>query len=165
MTALAIAGIVTGGAPAMQNLVHEQRLVTHVNQLFGDIQLARNEAIKRTTTVVLCKSGDGAACSSTGDWQNGWLVFVDSDDDRTVDVNEPVIRVQQPLGNTVTLKFSAFGSNRYLTYFPSGESKKNGTFIFCDPRGASNARAILVTQAGRARISDKSSSGGALECD
>ena len=82
LTTLAVVGVVvSNGVPAMQNLVHEQRLTTQVNQLLGDLHLARSESIKRGVPVVLCKSGDGVACSTTTDWQNGWLVFVDSDDD------------------------------------------------------------------------------------
>lgn len=166
-TTLAIAGILAAtAAPAMQDLVHEQRLVTHVNQLLGDLHLARSESIKRGGPVVLCKSGDGVACSTTTNWQNGWLVFVDSDDDSTVDVNEPVIRVQQALSAGVTLRFGAFGpgTGRYVTYLSTGLAEQNGTFTFCDPRGASNARAILITQAGRARISSRASDGGPLSC-
>jgi type IV fimbrial biogenesis protein FimT len=146
----------------MQNLVHEQRLTTQVNQLFTELHLARSESIKRGVPVVLCKSGDGVACSTTTDWQNGWLVFVDSDDDRTVDANEPVIRVQQALSAGVTLGFGT--SYRYVFYKPDGTAWPNATFTFCDPRGAPNARAILITQSGRARISDKSSSDGPLSC-
>ena len=167
LTTLAVAGVVvSGGAPAMQNLVHEQRLTTQVNQLFTELHLARSESIKRGVPVVLCKSSDGVACSTTTDWQNGWLVFVDSDDDSTVDANEPVIRVQQALSAGVTLRFGAFGPGvgRYVTYLSTGLTEQNGTFTFCDPRGASNARAIIMANTGRARISSKSSSDGPLSC-
>ena len=162
LTTLAVAGVVvSGGAPAMQNLVHEQRLTTQVNQLFTELHLARSESIKRGVPVVLCKSSDGVACSTTTDWQNGWLVFVDSDDDRVVDANEPVIRVQQALAAGTTLRFGT--SYRYVYYKPDGAAWPNATFTFCDPRGASNARAIIITQSGRARISSKSSD-GPLSC-
>ncbi len=162
MSVLAITGIVTGGAPAMQNLVHEHRLVTHVNQLFGDLQLARSEAIKRGAQVTLCKSTDGASCSTASDWQNGWIVFIDANGSEAVDTGETVVRVGQALSASLTLRYGT--SYRYVYYKPDGTAWPNATFTFCDPRGAANARAILVTQAGRARISDKSSNGGALTC-
>ena len=163
LTTLAVVGVVvSNGVPAMQNLVHEQRLTTQVNQLFTDLHLARSESIKRGAPVVLCKSGDGVACSTTTAWQDGWLVFVDSDDDRTMDANEPVIRVQQALSTGVTLRFGT--SYRYVFYKPDGAAWPNGTFTFCDPRDAAYARAIIITTAGRARVSSKSSSDGALSC-
>ena len=137
LTTLAVVGVVvSNGVPAMQNLVHEQRLTTQVNQLFTDLHLARSESIKRGVPVVLCKSGDGVACSTTADWQNGWLVFVDSDDDSTVDANEPVIRVQQALGAGTTLRFGT--SYRALRHVSSNRTAaaQNGTFTFCDARVA-----------------------------
>ena len=163
LTTLAVTGVVvSGGLPAMQSLVYEQRLATQVNQLLGDLHLARSESIKRGVPVVLCKSGNGVACSTTTAWQDGWLVFVDSDDDRTMDANEPVIRVQQALSTGVTLRFGT--SYRYVFYKPDGAAWPNATFTFCDPRDAAYARAIIITTAGRARVSSKSSSDGALSC-
>lgn len=163
LTTLAVAGVVVGsGAPAMQNLMYEQRLTTQVNQLLGDLHFARSESIKRGVPVVLCKSSDGVACSTTADWQNGWLVFVDSDDDRALDTNEPVVRVQQALTDGTTLRYGA--SYRYVYYKPDGAAWPNATFTFCDPRDAAYARAIIITTAGRARVSSKSSSDGPLSC-
>ena len=73
LTTLAVVGVVvSSGAPAMQNLVHEQRLTTQVNQLFTDLHLARSESIKRSAQVTLCKSNDGAACSTVFRLA-GWL--------------------------------------------------------------------------------------------
>ncbi len=162
MTVLAVTGIVTGGAPAVQSLVHEQRLVVHVNQLFGDLQLARSEAIKRAAQVTLCKSNDGTTCSNAALWHEGWIVFLDANGNETVDAGETIVRVGQALPGSVSLRY---GTNyRYVYYKPDGSAWPNATFTFCDPRGAFNARAILITQAGRARISDKASNGSALEC-
>lgn len=162
MTVLAVTGIVTGGAPAMQNLVHEQRLVAHVNQLFGDLQLARSEAIKRAAQVTLCKSNNGATCSNAALWREGWIVFLDANGNEAVDAGETIVRVGQALPGGITLRYGT--SYRYVYYKPDGSAWPNATFTFCDPRGASDARAILVTQAGRARISDKASDGSTLEC-
>lgn len=163
LTTLAVTGtVVSSGVPAMQNLVHEQRLTTQVNQLLGDLHLARSESIKRGVPVVLCKSSDGVACSATMDWQNGWLVFVDADDDRVLDTNEPIVRVQQALAAGTTLRYGT--SYRYVYYKPDGAAWPNATFTFCDPRDAAYAKAIIITTAGRARVSSKSSNNGPLSC-
>lgn len=163
MVALAIAGTLAAtAAPAMQNLVYEQRLTTYVNELFGDLQLARSEAIKRVAQVTLCKSSDGAACSATSNWQGGWIVYVDSNGNESVDSGETIIKVHQALEGSVTLRY---GTNyEYVYYKLDGTAWPNATFTFCDTRGASYARAIIVSNSGRARTSNESSSGGALEC-
>lgn len=163
MMVLAIAGILaTTAAPAMQNLVYEQRLTAYVNELLGDLQLARSEAIKRVTQVTLCKSSDGTACSATSNWQSGWIMFVDSNGNEAVDSGETIIKVHQALEGSATLRYGT--SYDYVYYKSDGTAWPNATFTFCDTRGASYARAIIVSNSGRARISDESSSGGALEC-
>lgn len=161
--ALAVAGILAAGAtPAMQNLVYEQRLTAYVNELFADIQLARSEAIKRVTQVTLCKSSDGTACSATSNWQSGWIVYVDSNGNEAVDSGETIIKVHQALESGTTLRYGA--SYDYVYYKLDGTAWPNATFTFCDTRGANYAKAIIVWNTGRARISSEASDGGSLSC-
>lgn len=163
LATLAVAGVVVGsGVPAMQSLVYDQRLTTQVNQLHGDLHLARSEAIRRASQVTLCKSSDGVACSATSSWQDGWIVFADANENESVDAGEPIIRAQQALAAGTTLRFGT--SYRYIFYKPDGTAWPNATFTFCDPRDAAYARAIIITTAGRARVSSKSSSDGPLSC-
>ncbi len=164
LTTLAVAGILVGsGAPAMQNLMYEQRLTTQVNQLLGDLHLARSESIKRVAQVTLCKSNNGSSCSTTSNWQDGWIVFADSNGNESVDSGEQIIRVQQALEGSVALRFGETGAYRYVRYESNGTAWPNATFTFCDVRGATNARAIIVWRTGRVRVWDKSSD-DALEC-
>jgi type IV fimbrial biogenesis protein FimT len=162
LTTLAVVGVVvSNGVPAMQNLVHEQRLTTQVNQLFTDLHLARSESIKRSAQVTLCKSNDGATCSTVSDWRDGWIMFVDTNGNEVVDTGETIIRVGQALAAGTTLRYGT--SYRYVYFKPDGSAWPNATFTFCDARGATNARAIIVWRTGRVRVWDKSSD-DALEC-
>lgn len=162
LATLAVAGVVVGsGVPAMQSLVYDQRLTTQVNQLHGDLHLARSEAIKRAAQVTLCKSNDGAACSTVSDWRDGWIVFADTNGNEAVDTGETIIRVGQALAAGTTLRYGA--SYRYVYFKPDGSAWPNATFTFCDARGATNARAIIVWRTGRVRVWDKSLD-DALEC-
>ena len=163
LTTLAVAGVVvSSGVPAMQNFVHEQRLIAYVNELFGDLQLARSEAIKRVAQVTLCKSSNGSSCSTTSNWQDGWIVFADTNGNEAVDSGEAILRVRQALESGVTLRYGT--SYPYVYYKSDGAAWPNATFTFCDTRGASHARAIIVWNTGRARVSSKSSSDGPLSC-
>ena len=166
LATLTVVGIVvSSGAPAMQSLVHEQRLTTQVNQLFTDLYLTRSEAIKRGVSMVLCKSSDNSRCTPSSTWAQGWVVFVDENENLQVDSGEIVLRVQQGLVNSLALDWrAAFGHNNDIAYRSDGTAFPNGTFTFCDPRGSAYARAIIITTAGRARVSSKSSSDGPLSC-
>ena len=48
--------------------------------LMNTLNLARNEAVKRGTTVSLCATTNGIDCSANS-WASGWMVFVDADGD------------------------------------------------------------------------------------
>jgi type IV fimbrial biogenesis protein FimT len=103
-------------APSFNEAILSNKLTSYANTFVSSTQLARSEAIKRNATVVLCRSADGASCATSGNWQQGWIVWRDTNANGTVDVNE-VIQWQQPLsidyhftGNAYSLDFLATGA-------------------------------------------------------
>lgn len=166
LISLAIISIVTGFGAGLYPVILDQQLVTAVNGVMTDLYLARSEAIKRHHPVTLCKSADGASCTRSSRWENGWIIFVDTNGNRRVNADDVILRVQQGLSRGTTLGLrAAFGHNHDVTYYPSGFSEKNGTFTFCDARGAPKARAIILYYTGRPRVSRSSAQGKALQCD
>ena len=57
------------------------------------------------------------------------------------------------VANRGTLSFRAFG-----------QSGVTATFAFCDDRGSAAARAVIISQTGRPRVSAASASGSPLSC-
>jgi type IV fimbrial biogenesis protein FimT len=158
MITLAIAAIVlAAGVPAFGDLVQDNRLVTQINELVTDLNLARSEAIKQAAPVTVCKRNNaGTACNNPGNWQDGWIVFLDIDRDGVIDDDgdttlcetgeDCVLRVHAPLpaGNTIR-----YPRNR-ITYDTQGFSYGfNGTFVLCDSRGYAKGRGRIVSNPGR----------------
>jgi type IV fimbrial biogenesis protein FimT len=166
LVTLAIAGTLTTlAAPAYKQLMLRTRLTAQTNQLLTDLHLARSEAIKRGQQVVLCKSRDGQHCLGDAAWHDGWVVFVDLNDNHRVDPDEIILRAQG--AQRVPTHLNASGGaqrNHYLGYRPDGMSGKRGTFTLCDPSAPQLARAIIIYWTGRARVSDKTDEGRALTC-
>jgi len=160
----AVASVLGIGAVGMASLVRDARMTTAVNQLMGDLSLARSESIKRRAVVTLCKSSDGATCTAAGGWQNGWIVFADDNDNQDVDADEAVIRVQQQLDGNLRLRYGETGKYRYVRYKPDGEVWPGATFSFCDRRGAAKAKGVIVYWTGRPRVSSKTSEGKPINC-
>ena len=80
------------------------RISSEVNGLIGDLQFARAESIKQGLNVSVCSSTDGATCSGTATWTNGWIVFTDAGAVGTVDpATDVVLRVQGKLGSNDSL--------------------------------------------------------------
>jgi type IV fimbrial biogenesis protein FimT len=152
---LAIAAIVvTLGVPSFREMLRENRLATQTNEFLAALSLARSEAIKRGVRVSLCKSDDGANCTSDGGYQQGWMVFADPNDNATVDPGEPVLRVYAALPAGMLLTGNSTVQS-YVSYVASGVSRlitggfQAGTLTLCvQPE----ARLIVINSMGRARV-------------
>jgi len=164
MVTSAVASILGIGAVGVASLVQETRMTTAVNELMGDLNLARSESIKRHAVVTLCKSSDSATCTDDSGWQHGWIIFADDNNNHDVDADEAVIRVQQQLEGNLTLRYGETGKYGYVRYKPNGEAWPGATFSFCDRRGASKAKGVIVYWTGRPRVSYKTSEGKPLNC-
>jgi len=163
MFALAIAAGLAGWAvPAFRDVQRNAARTREVNQFVQAVHLARGEAIKRNTVVSLCPSAGGTDCAAAGTpWHGGWIAFVNGDRDSPAmrDGGEELLQVYpgwnagRIVANRATLSFRAFG-----------QSGVTATFAFCDDRGSVAARAVIISQTGRPRVSDRSASGSPLAC-
>jgi len=89
--------------PSLKYFGTTNRISAEVNGLLGDMQYARMQAIQEGQTVTICSSSTGTSCSASNSWQNGWIVFMDTNGNQTVDAGETVLRVQSAFSSTDTL--------------------------------------------------------------
>lgn len=153
MTALAIAAILaTIAVPSFQTLLQNSKQTSQLNTLTSSLVFARSEASKRSTTVSLCSSADGANCASSADWEQGWIIFVDSTNgDGDIDAGEALLNVIDAFPGTNTLTSNTFASTQFLSFNPNGTSSSAGEFLHCDKRGDIHAREITVSVTGRTK--------------
>jgi type IV fimbrial biogenesis protein FimT len=81
--------------PSYKYVTVSNRMSAEVNQLLGDMQFARSEAIKEGMPVTVCianAAGTGCLGAGTVAWQDGWIVFLDSNGDKQVQVGEAILR-------------------------------------------------------------------------
>lgn len=167
MTTIAVASIlITVALPGMNSFRLNSNMTGHVNELISGMHLARNTAITTNSRVTVCASSNGNTCEAVA-WESGWIAFIDRDSDQFVDGDERILRVGSDIdGVTITAdQYPAF-----LMYRPNGRAMKNtvsensGRFTFCDKRGVSHAKAILVDLSGRPRVADNETPGVSLGC-
>lgn len=159
LAVVAIAGILAAVAvPSMIRFVKSVRLTSATNDLFASFLMARSEAAKRNSRVVLCKSGDGATCARTGGWEQGWLVFHDSNSSGSRDSGEEIVLRGQALAADLRLTGN-LNVARYISYAPSGETRlasgafQAGTITLCNhSTQQAEARQIIVSSSGRPRV-------------
>lgn len=153
---VALIGIVTALAiPSMRTYGQNDRLTTNINTLIGHLAYARSEAVKRSAQVSICVSSDAANCTG-GSWEEGWIVYVDSDgDDNFNSGTEEILRANQALdGNNTLTPTAAYGNQ--VTYDNRGFVTATGGFLLCDDRSGDFGKTITISNTGRVRFQDDS---------
>lgn len=121
LVVLTIAGVLAAvAAPSFSSLINSMRQTSTMTQLTGDLNRARGEAIKRNQRVLLCVRDSDTACGAGTNWQNGWLVCYDENQDGACDAstatNPNPIVVHPALHSTLTLT----GNAAFVRFNPSG---------------------------------------------
>lgn len=149
---LLLAVVLSIAVPGFRNLLDRNALQTAADRFFTALMLTRSEALKRNQVAVICKTSDGASCTSSGNWEQGWLVYVDVDADSTVDPNE-ILRVDEGLRNGRTLRVAAGVFDNEVSYRTDGTASGAGTFVLCaSDQDLNSAREIEVNVTGRPRL-------------
>lgn len=147
--------------PGFTLMTKNTRLSNSVNELAASLYFARSEALKRGARVVVCKSSNGAACTTDGDWEQGWIVFEDTDNSISVDANEAILKIKTAMPNHVTMINTGLLAD-YISYQATGAvatqsgSLQSGTIAVCDDRTGDAAQGIgkhlVLISSGRFRI-------------
>lgn len=85
MITLGISAILLGLAiPSLQSWHGDSAIVASTNEFVSSIHTARSAAVTRGVRAGMCPSLDpnsaNAVCSASASWSNGWIVFVDDND-------------------------------------------------------------------------------------
>ena len=158
---LGLSGLLAlAAAPSFSSTADAVKLRSASNDFFSALVLARSESIKRNGRVVLCRSSNGASCSAKGDWEQGWLVFHDVNNNAVWDAGEAVLLRAGPLPKGLKLTGNQY-VERYISFSPTGGTKllsgafQAGTLTLCRISPVSGeGRQIVINAAGRPR-SDK----------
>ncbi|MFP4131879.1 MAG: GspH/FimT family pseudopilin [Thiohalospira sp.] len=148
MVVLAVFTILaSAGIPALQAMLADHRHAAQVNTLTSHIQRARAEAVRHGHPVTLCPSSDAATCDG-GEWEEGWLLFADTDGDGSVDDDDRLLAA----GEGLRTAQASFNQSR-LTFRHDGTTAFNGTLTLCD---ASRSRVtdLVISRGGRLRRQD-----------
>ena len=163
MIALSIASILLMLAvPSMEDAAINAKLRSQANAFLASLHFARSEGIKRNRRVVVCKSASGTSCvaddGATG-WEQGWIVFQDTNNDGLRSGDEIIIERNQALDSGFVLAGNDTVDD-YVSFHPSGTTLpvgggfQAGTLTLCrsTPTISPNGRRIIISSVGRMRI-------------
>ena len=153
---LALISVVTALAvPSMRSFSQNDRLTTNINTMIGHLAYARSEAVKRSAQVSICVSSNATNCTG-GSWEDGWLVYVDSDADFNFNAGvEEILRANQALDGGNKFSPTALYASQ-VTYDNRGFVTDTGSFLLCDNRNGAFGKTITISNTGRVRFQDDS---------
>ena len=138
MVAMAVMVILAAfGVPSFQSHLKDNRRITQINEIVSAMNLARSEATKGDGTVAFCPSADDATCSG-GNFDTGWIVFINSDGDTPPAVDggeQSCVPMRGPrVAGTSLRATGAIASG--INFLASGRPAWFGDITYCDDRGA-----------------------------
>lgn len=139
-------------APAMREILLNNRQATDHNEMLTSLTLARAEAVKRGVRTRVCISDATPDCDSAATrWEDGWIVLADIDADGTITTADGDLILESHGGLTggTTLRSNGAVVNS-VVYNARGFSSAR-TMRLCDSRGAGEARGIIISNTGRPR--------------
>lgn len=177
ITVLIVGVILAMGVPNLREYRQNARMTAAANDMLSTFLMARTEASRAKSTITICASNNSmdADADCGGTWDQGYIVFVDTNADiARSGATETVLRAQ-PAAATGVL-FAVADNASYFSFAPTGLGRTiNGNapvsqIVLCDNRGNetaaggnSAARLFMATPLGRATIyRDKEQIGNAL---
>ena len=153
--------LITIAVPGLNNFVETNRLTSATNEFVVDQSFARSEALKRGANTGVCKTGGASACVSDGTpWQTGWMVFVDTNNDRAWSPSDELLRLHGALPPNTAVTVSS-GSSDPIIYGRQGDIvngkilEEGDSFIFCNSK-LKKARVVSFVRTGRYSVTSGS---------
>jgi type IV fimbrial biogenesis protein FimT len=176
---LIIVGVVMSyGMANLSFFTKNGRMTATANDMHAAFHMARSEAARGKTNITICASADpmGAGADCDGTWDQGYIVFIDTDGDLLrAGGTETILRRHDAIESGVNLRIA--NGAAYFSYGQSGLGRGNvglvpaiTQVVMCDDRGNitaaggnSASRLFVATPLGRATIlRDKTLIGSAL---
>jgi len=150
---LSIAAIfISAAVPSYYSLIQNNKVVSVVNRLSASFSFARTEAVKRGVRVSVCPAANVTftACGTSAQWPQGWIVFVDADNNNAIDAPTDLDKIAEALPNgTLITANSSMVSFDGTGFNPSGAVSMSLKATGCT---GTNARTINITSSGRLSV-------------
>src|SRR5262245_2755893 len=137
MMALAVIGVLAAVTiPSFNEFRLNSRMTSAANDLLAALNVARSEAIKRQVPVAFCGSPAPTAQPPTCDPNlTGWVVWVDTDNDRVIDAAEQVVVAHEPLSTALDVTTNFDVISYAATGFVQNFGPATRGILVCDERG------------------------------
>jgi len=148
LVVLAIIAIALAWAmPHFGTMINKTRVTTTANDLVGAIAYARSLAVRNgRASVTICANDGPDECDAVGNWNAGFMLFTDSNSNKTREPGEAINRRWEAVQSPVTLAANVLA----VTFKTDGTASPDtgALFIICDPTGKTSPRSVRVWGSG-----------------
>jgi type IV fimbrial biogenesis protein FimT len=165
MVTLSVLAILLAVAvPSFMSSMETNRISSYLQEASGAVRYTRSEAIKRNQSVTMCASSDQSTC--TGNWNQGWIIFVDQDENGVRAASEQLLRVKDGFASGYAMTWSDTSSG-FIRFGGQGyTANQQGTFKVCGKeKRPSQARGLVIQNSGSLRFAADMNSDGIPEDD
>lgn len=147
---LTLVGIIASIAvPSFRDIIVSNSVSFSRDEFFTVLNYSRSEAIKSGTSVTICKSTNATSCDDSLSWNDGWLVFVDRNQDGNLDTDDRIVRSVSGLEGAVSMSHGD-GDDR-ITFNSRGLSLRgDGLITFAHSSDSKYDRTVDLSVTGRA---------------
>lgn len=144
--------LLTVGLPSLSTQIQHTRVKTATYSLLEAIDTTRAQAVFTHTRATIRKQSE---------WEGGWEIFIDKDNDGVRDNNEAIVLQHEKLkGIRITTNRPI---QNYVSYIATGESRnasgtngggfQAGTFTIC-PTAKGKGFSLVLARGGRVRMTE-----------
>ena len=142
---LLIAILLALATPSFREFTRSNQVTSTNNDLVTALNLARSEALRRSTAVTVCSSTNGTSCGTEDDWGSGWIVFEDAAGTGVIASDDKVVQKWSATNSAV--KIVTASTN--IKYQPTGTAASSATIdVSFDSCKGPSKRHIQVSAAG-----------------
>lgn len=157
---ITISGILAAiGTASFKYLTTSNRASTEINGLLNDLQYARSEAQKQGQYVTVCAANAaGTGCAGSSNWSNGWIVFVDLNNNQAYNsaTEGTILRQQKSIspdvltGAVAAMQFVTFNREGFAN--PGVTTSWSALTLNSTPANAQWKRCIAISAVGAIRV-------------
>jgi type IV fimbrial biogenesis protein FimT len=144
--------LLTIGLPSLSTQIQHTRVKAATNSLLEAINLTRTQAVSANKRATIRKQNE---------WEGGWEIFIDADNDGIRDNDEAIVRQYEQLKGIRI--FANRPIKNYVSYISTGESRnasgtdgggfQAGTFTIC-PAAKGKGYELILARGGRVRVAE-----------
>ena len=161
ITIVVVSILLATAVPSFMQAIKNNRVTGQANSFVVSTQMARNEAVKRGVSTIICAANaDMDACSVSNDWSTGWIAFSDLNRDGALDAGTGAcLDTEDCLLSTVNgpEKSTLTAGNSNIRFLPTGQTA-NGPLTLtlkADDCEHQQERSIIITLQGHTTVTKR----------